>query len=60
MYKKIITENYRETDEKAVKNKKYDFFSFAMKRGELREAQRTDLRDCTASKANSCKPKRRL
>ena len=42
------------------KKLKYEFFSFVTKSGELRQAQRTDLRNCTASKANSYKPKRRL
>ena len=38
------------------KKRKYEFFAFALKRGELRQAKRTDLRNYTASKANSCKP----
>ena len=43
MYKEI--DNYRKTDEKAVKNK-IRVFSFAMKRGELR-AVRSAANRCT-------------
>ena len=51
MYKKI--DNYRETNEKAVKNKDANFFF----RYETWRAARTDLRNCPALKANR---KRRL
>ena len=54
-----MTRQLQKNRPESGKKLKYEFFSFATKRGELRAA-RTDLHNCTASKANLCNPKKRL